>query len=90
MLLQELLLLELLLLLKLLLLLLDLELLVLLQILQMVLWRLLLHQDGPPSPQVFIAQMTEFGEKFLLAPILLRPQCLAFLLQSVQSRRLLH
>ena|SRR5215469_17498051 len=53
--LQEQLLLELLLLLKLLLLLLDLELLVLLQILQMILRRLLLHQNRPPALQIFAA-----------------------------------
>lgn len=90
MLLQELLLLELLLLLKLLLLLLDLELLVLLQITQMVLRRLLLHQGRAPRLQVLPAQQIELGSEFLLAPILLRPQRLPLLLQSVQSRRLLH
>ena len=90
MLLQELLLLELLLLLKLLLLKLDLELLVLLQILQMVLWRRLLHQDCEAVLQIFSAQQIELGEELLLAPILLRPQRLPLLLQSVQSRRLLH
>lgn len=90
MLLQELLLLELLLLLKLLLLLLDLELLVLLQILQMVLRRWLLRQDCATVLQILSAQQIELGEELLLAPILLRPQCLPLLLQSVQSRRLLH
>lgn len=90
MLLQEPLLLELLLLLKLLLLLLDLELLVLLQIAQMVLRRLLLHQGRAPRLQVLPAQQIELGSEFLLAPILLCPQRLPLLLQSVQSRRLLH
>lgn len=90
MLLQELLLLELLLLLQLLLLLLDLELLVLLQILQMVLRRWLLRQDCAVVLQILPAQQIELGAEFLLAPILLRPQRLPLLLQSVQSRRLLH
>lgn len=90
MLLQELLLLELLLLLKLLLLLLDLELLVLLQILQMILRRLLLRQDCAAVLQILPAQQIELGEELLLAPILLRPQRLALLLQAVRGRRLLH
>lgn len=90
MLLQELLLLELLLLLKLLLLLLDLELLVLLQILQMALRRWLLRQDCAAVLQILPAQQIELGEELLLASILLRPQRLAFLLQSVRCRRLLH
>ena len=76
-------------LLKLLLLLLDLELLVLLQVPQVILWRFLLRQDRM-SLQVLASQMIEFAEERLLPAVLLRPQRLAFLLQSVQSRWLLY
>lgn len=73
-----------------LLLLLDLELLILLQIAQMVLRRLLLYQGRATVLQILPAQQIELGSEFLLAPILLCPQRLPLLLQSVQSRRLLH
>ncbi len=90
MLLQQQLLLELLLLLQLLLLLLlNLKLLVLLQVLQMVLRRFLLHQNRSPL-HVLAAQMIELGEEFLLAPILLRPERLPFLLQPVPNCGLLY
>jgi len=88
--LQKLLLLELLLLLQLLLLLLDLELLVLLQVLQMVLRRFLLRQNCAVVLHILPSQQIELGEELLLGSILLCPQRLPFLLQSVQSRRLLH
>lgn len=90
MLLQKQLLLKLLRLLKLLPLLFQLELLVLLQVAQMILRRFLLRQDGPRSLQVLRPQMIELGEERLLASILLRPQRLTFLLQSMRCRRLLH
>lgn len=90
MLLQEQLLLKLLRLLNLLLLLLELELLVLPQVAQMILRRFLLRQNLPPLLQILSAQQIELREKSLLTPLLLRPQRLAFLLQSVQNRRLLH